>query len=201
MLLPLGYWTRLHPWLAPPLLGQMGFRPSAQGRGLWPSKDQLRLFISIDETHEESPLAIKGWQDWADSVRSKALDPIFIEQQPQVGKGGVRIFAQTFQPVRFALVKGYRFADLQGLMFHGWVPSMVFYGIAETLLPRVSRDELIRIIWDFSEGDGPPRLFNAVQVLKVSNEQDLYFTRVNPVLRISDTDFNVVDGSRFGPGP
>ena len=86
---------------------------------------------------------------------------------------------------------------------------MVFYGIAETLLPRVSRDELIRIISavqypasrDFSEGGGPPRLFNAVQVLKVPKEQDLFFIRINPVLRIADTDLNVVDGSLFTACP
>ena len=139
------------------------------------------------------------------SVTSKALDPIVVEQQAQVERGEVRIFAQTFQPVRFALVKGYRFADLKGLMFHGWVPSMVFYGMAETLLPRVSRDELIRIISTVqylapreSSGEvGPPRLYNAVQVLKVHSGQDLYFIRVNPTVRISDTDFNVTDGTRF----
>ena len=86
---------------------------------------------------------------------------------------------------------------------------MVFYGIAETLLPRVSRDELIRIISaaqylasrEFSEENGPPPLYNAVQVLKVTREQGLFFIRLNPVLRIADTDFNVVDGSRFTACP
>ena len=82
---------------------------------------------------------------------------------------------------------------------------MDFYGIAETLLPRVPRDELTRIISTVqypapreSAGElGPLRLFNAVQVLKVPSGQDLYFLRVNPVLRIPDTDLNVVDGARF----
>ena len=123
-------------------------------------------------------------------------------------RGEARIFAQNFQPVRFALVKGYKLADLKGLRFHGWVPSMVFYGIAEALLPKAPKDELIRIIStvqypasrEFSEEVGPPPLHSAVQVLKVMRDQGLYFIRVIPILHISDTDFNVTDGSRFAAG-
>ena len=120
-------------------------------------------------------------------------------------RGEGQAFARAFLPVRFALVRGCRHTNLAGLMFHGWVPSMVFYGLAETYLPRVSAEDLTRIISSVqypeareqATSDGPLRLTNAVQVLEVGAPQSLFFLRVTPELRIMDADFSVVDGSRM----
>ena len=82
---------------------------------------------------------------------------------------------------------------------------MVFYGLAETYLPRVSAEDLIRIIStvqypearEQATTDGPLRLTNAVQVLEAGAPQPLFFLRATPELRIMDAGFSVVDGSRM----
>ena len=95
--------------------------------------------------------------------------------------------------------------DFTGLMFHGWVPSRAFYQLTDALLAKVPRSEVIRIVStvqypsakDQSGDSGPLPHFNAVQVLTVPVcGQDLFFLRVNPVLRLMDSDINMTDGSK-----
>ena len=95
--------------------------------------------------------------------------------------------------------------DFTGVMFHGWAPSGVFYQLTDTLLAKVLRPEIIRIVStvqcpsakDQAGDPGSLPHFNAVQVLMVPVcGQDLYFLRVNPALRLMDSDINMTDGSR-----
>ena len=89
---------------------------------------------------------LAGWAAWVATVTSKDKEPIFVDRSPHVERGEVQAFARAFLPVRFALVRGCRHTNLAVLTFHGWVPSMVFYGLAETYLPRVSAEDLTRVI-------------------------------------------------------
>ena len=36
--------------------------------------------------------------------------------------------------------------DFTGIMFHGWVPSGVFYQLTDSLLTKVPRTEITRIV-------------------------------------------------------
>jgi len=183
--------------------------PRAQEGGLSTiPKDELHRYIWVSPKSEDSPAILPGWNEWMSRVWRFATDPIPIDPNPRVDKGEVKQFSQIFQPVRFALVKGCKHMDFTGNMFHGWVPSSVFLQLADSLLPSLPRAQLMRIASSVqypvareqSTEAGPLPHHNAIQVFMVNEQgQGLYFVRVNPALRIGDTDINLTDGSKLSP--
>ena len=189
--------------------GSQGSRPS-QGRQQEQKmqtivKDELASHIMIVDTSEDSPTVLPGWKEWVNTVWTKATEPIHILGTPKVERGEVKQFAQMFQPVRFALTKGTKHMDFTGQMFHGWVPSSTFFLLTDTILTNIPRDTVTRIVStvqypaakDQSGDLVPLPHFNAVQVLKVLVlGEDLFFLRINPILRPMDSDINLTDGSK-----
>ena len=95
------------------------------------SKREMYRYVVIDTQSEEAPLRQQGWAAWLQAIKGQARPPINFWADPAPQQGDIFRLQGALKPIRGEMAQ----TEKQGLytdkLFDGWMPSRLFYAIAE----------------------------------------------------------------------